>query len=89
MSTLATRGIHCAPAVTAMSLGLMLVSSLLGASIASAEDYPTRPVRIIVGFTAGGPTDVPIRFIADRLSMSIRQPVIVEDKPGAGSMLAT
>jgi tripartite-type tricarboxylate transporter receptor subunit TctC len=75
--------------MTAMSLGLMIVSSLLGASVASAEDYPTRPVRIIVGFTAGGPTDVPIRFIADRLSKSIGQPVIVEDKPGAGSMLAT
>ena len=63
--------------------------AIVAASVASAEDYPARPVRIVVGFTAGGPLDVPVRFIAERLSKSIGKSVVVENKPGAGSMLAT
>ncbi len=63
--------------------------SLVAARPVSAEDYPTRPIRIIVGFTAGGPTDIPIRFIADKLGTALGKPVVVENKPGAGSMLAT
>ena len=63
--------------------------AVVAAGAASAEDYPIRPIRIVVGFTAGGPTDVPVRFIAERLSQSIGKPVVVENKPGAGSMLAT
>jgi tripartite-type tricarboxylate transporter receptor subunit TctC len=59
------------------------------AAPASAQDYPTRPIRLIVGFTAGGPTDVPARFIADRLGTALGKPVVVENKSGAGSMLAT
>ena len=89
MRTLAAGLKRRAAGMTAMSLGLMILSSVIGASATSAADYPTRPIRIVVGFTAGGPTDVPIRFIADRLSKAVGQPVIVEDKPGAGSMLAT
>ncbi len=54
----------------------------------AAQDYPTRPIRLIVGFTAGGPTDVPARFIADKLGTALGKPVVVENKPGAGSMLA-
>jgi tripartite-type tricarboxylate transporter receptor subunit TctC len=63
--------------------------AIVAASVASAEDYPARPIRIVVGFTAGGPLDVPVRFIAERLSKSIAKSVVVENKPGAGSMLAT
>lgn len=59
------------------------------APAAAADDYPTRPIRIIVGFTAGGPTDIPIRFIAEKLGAALEKPVVVENKPGAGSMLAT
>ena len=54
-----------------------------------AQDYPTRQIRLLVGFTAGGPTDIPARFLADKLSGPLGQPVIVENRPGAGSMLAT
>ncbi len=72
-----------------VSKTLMLVASIMASSAASAQDYPTRPIRIVVGFTAGGPTDIPVRFIADRLSKSLGTPVVVENKPGAGSMLAT
>jgi tripartite-type tricarboxylate transporter receptor subunit TctC len=56
---------------------------------AAADDYPARPIRIIVGFTAGGPTDIPIRFLAEKLSNELGKPLVVENKPGAGSMLAT
>jgi len=57
---------------------------------AAAQDaYPTRTVRLVVGFGAGGPTDIPARHIADRLGTLLGQRVIVENKPGAAGMLAT
>ena len=57
---------------------------------ASAQDtYPTRPIRLVVGFGAGGPTDIPARFIADKLGDALGQRVIVENKPAAAGMLAT
>ena len=71
------------------ALTCCLIGSAVLASPASAENYPTRPVRLVVGFTAGGPTDIPARFIADKLTAAIGKPVVVENKPGAGSMLAT
>jgi tripartite-type tricarboxylate transporter receptor subunit TctC len=57
-------------------------------SPAAAEDYPSRPIRLVVGFTAGGPTDIPARFLAERLSVSLGRAVMVENKPGAGALLA-
>ena len=57
---------------------------------AVAQDaYPTRTVRLVVGFGAGGSTDIPARFIADRLGAQLGQRVIVENKTGAAGMLAT
>jgi len=55
----------------------------------AADAYPSRTIRLIVGFGAGGPTDIPARFIADKLGSSLRQPVIVENKPAAGGIVAT
>ena len=54
-----------------------------------AQDYPTKPVRIIISFTAGGTTDVIGRKIAERLTTIWKQPVVVENKPGAGGTLGT
>jgi len=50
---------------------------------------PSRPIRLVVGFGAGGPTDIPARFIADRLGTALGQPVVVENKPAAGGIVAT
>lgn len=70
-------------------LALAVVAALAcAASAIAADDYPSRPIRLVVGFTAGGPTDIPARFLADRLTIALGKPVIVENKAGAGSMLA-
>jgi tripartite-type tricarboxylate transporter receptor subunit TctC len=55
--------------------------------LAAALDYPTRPVRIIVGFPPGGPTDIFARLIAQWLSDHLHQPFIVDNRPGAGSTI--
>ncbi len=54
-----------------------------------AEDYPNRPVKIIVPFGAGGPADVYARVLAQHLSDKLKQSFVVEDRPGAGSVIGT
>jgi tripartite-type tricarboxylate transporter receptor subunit TctC len=67
-----------------------IVVLALGLSAPSlAQDYPTRPVRLVVGFGAGGPTDIPARFIAEKLGALLGQRVFVENKTGAAGMIAT
>src|SRR5712691_7284455 len=69
----------------------VLVALALGATGAAhaADPYPTRPIRLVVGFGAGGPTDIPARFIADKLGDALGQRVVVENKPAAAGMIAT
>jgi tripartite-type tricarboxylate transporter receptor subunit TctC len=57
--------------------------------IAAAQSYPSRPVHIIVGFAAGGPTDILARLIGQRLSERFGQPFVIEDRPGAATNIAT
>jgi tripartite-type tricarboxylate transporter receptor subunit TctC len=55
----------------------------------NADDYPSRPVKVIVPFGAGGPTDVYTRAIAEELGKSLHQPFIMENRPGAGTTIGT
>lgn len=70
-------------------LAVLLAAFAILAQPACADDYPTRPVRLIVGFAAGSSGDVIARIVAHKLSELLKQNVVVEDKPGASSMVAT
>jgi tripartite-type tricarboxylate transporter receptor subunit TctC len=74
------------------ALGVFAVSlsaPVWSASGAAALDYPTRPVRFIVGYPAGGATDILARIIGQRLSERLGQQFVIENKPGAGNNIGT
>src|SRR5829696_8967259 len=76
----------------AMLTLLRLVLVLAGVALAQpggAQDYPTRNVRIIVPFGAGGPADVYARFIGQHLQESLKRPFVIENRPGAGALIGT
>jgi tripartite-type tricarboxylate transporter receptor subunit TctC len=67
----------------------LLVAAALPAPALAQEGFPNRPLRLVVGFTPGGATDISARTMAPKMSEALGQPVIVENRPGAGSNLAT
>jgi tripartite-type tricarboxylate transporter receptor subunit TctC len=75
----------CRVALAALCLSLFGHAPALAADV----EYPTRPIRIVVGFTPGGGNDIIARIFGQKLSESLGQPVIIENKPGAGAILAT
>jgi tripartite-type tricarboxylate transporter receptor subunit TctC len=74
---------------TAICLIAIGFSVLASAGGASALDYPTRPVRFVVGYPPGGATDIIARLIAQRLSEKLGQQFVIENKPGAGNNIGT
>ena len=69
---------------TLTAIGMGIAASLAMAGGAMAQDYPTKTIRMVVPFSAGGTTDIFARLMADQLTKSLGQPVIVENKAGAG-----
>jgi tripartite-type tricarboxylate transporter receptor subunit TctC len=77
--------------------GLRLAAALLATALLAgpltapglAQDYPTRPIRIIVPFGAGGPADVAARLIGNILQENFGQPMVIENRPGAGGVIGT
>lgn len=63
------------------------IAFLLSCAMAHAQPWPNKPIRIVVPFAPGGATDVPARLIAPKLTESLGQPVVVENKPGAGGVI--
>jgi tripartite-type tricarboxylate transporter receptor subunit TctC len=66
----------------------VLAIALIAVAPAAAQEFPTRPVRVLVGFTPGAAADITARVLASRMSQVLNQQVVVENKPGAGSSLA-
>ncbi len=72
------------------ALGFAAAIAIFAAPFAAqAQDYPTRPVKIVVPFGAGGPADVYARILAQHLGETLKQPFVVENRPGAGSIIGT
>ena len=71
-------------------VAVLLVGMLLGGiRPAAAADFPTRPIRWLIPYPAGGTTDILARIMAEFLSKRLGQPVIIENKPGAANNIAT
>src|SRR5882762_1259298 len=75
---------------------LRTIAKLIGCALVTllplpvlAREYPNKPVKIIVPFAAGGPADVYARFLGQRLQEALGQPFVVDDRPGAGSVVGT
>ena len=71
------------------SLCLLAACALPLAGIAHADEYPVRPIRVVVPFSPGGAVDGPMRLIAQELGKRLGQPVVVENKPGAGATIGS
>src|SRR4029453_17078926 len=69
-------------------LGTICVCVLLTPQRLKAEGYPSRPLKLLVGAPAGGTTDTVARAIAEPMAVALKQPVLVENRPGAGGNLA-
>jgi tripartite-type tricarboxylate transporter receptor subunit TctC len=70
-----------------MVLGAIMMS--LVPLSAKADDYPSRTIRMIVPFGAGGPTDVFTRLVSEELRKALGQPIVLENRPGAGTIIGT
>ena len=68
---------------------LLLLAATFTLPAHAQSPFPNKPIRILVGFAAGGNTDIVSRTVAERMQAILGQPVIVENKPGAGGVVAT
>ena len=75
--------------VSSVARAFIAIAIAFSCAPSLAQDYPNKPIRIIVPFAAGGPADVYARFIGARLQDALGQPGVVDDRPGAGSIIGT
>src|SRR5215510_2060607 len=75
-----TRMLHIAIAI---GCGIAVAGTAVG------QPYPNRTIKLVVPYVAGGPTDIVARAIADKLSISLRRPIVTENRPGAGGNIGT
>src|ERR1700739_2127075 len=66
-----------------------LVTLFLAPALAAAADYPTRPITLVVPYPPGGGNDVIARLVAAKMSQSLGQPIVIENRAGAGSTIGT
>ncbi|MBC7778918.1 MAG: tripartite tricarboxylate transporter substrate binding protein [Proteobacteria bacterium] len=87
MTTFALRRVDERVRSTLLTLGALL--GCAGITLAHAQDYPSRPVRIVVPYAAGGSSDAPMRVIAQEMSKQMGQQMLVENRPGQGAMIGS
>src|SRR5262245_21837428 len=75
--------------IRVLALALLMIAPLAASAQTSEQNYPTRVVRFIVPASAGGPSDIVARLVADKLSQALGQPVVVENRPGGSLMIGT
>lgn len=72
-----------------VSMVVLVLGWFAAASSSLADVYPTRPIRLVVGYSAGGATDQIARLMGQKLSEALGQPVVIENRPGAGASIAS
>ena len=74
--------------IRSTSFGVVLLGSTVGAALAQ-QPYPSKPIRVVVAYAAGQGTDIATRYLTEQMSRDLGQPIIVDNKPGAGGNLGT
>src|SRR4051794_36487613 len=72
-----------------MRILAVLLASMLLPSFAAAQDFPAKPIKLIVPFPAGGPNDITARVVGQRMSELTRQPVVIDNRGGQAGVLGT
>jgi len=77
------------PVTPAPKILLVVIALIAAAPIAAAQDYPTRPITLVVGYAAGGGNDIMARVAAEKMSPVLGQQIVIENRGGAGGSIAT
>lgn len=72
---------------TVKTLALIATSALLATAVHAQTTYPSKPIRIVVPFGAGGVADLTVRAVAQKMSDALGQPIVIDNKPSAGGIV--